>query len=63
MSCLRSDAFKLVAVIDGLGEAATVDLYVERDGEVVLELDWPKDWPEKVSATFLRDHGFEVGSA
>lgn len=52
--------FKLVAVIDGVGESATVNLYVENGGEVYCELPWPHNWPERVESSFLKKQGFHV---
>lgn len=52
-----------VAVIDGVGEDMTVSLYLEDDGEMVQEIPWPKDWPETVSFTFLRDQGYRIEKA
>lgn len=53
--------YKRVAVIDGTGETATVDLYLaDKDGEMISDLPWPKDWPVQVAPDFLRKHDFEV---
>lgn len=48
----------LVAVHDGRGESATWLLTVEKDGEMVAILAWPKDWPSRVNGAFLRKRGF-----
>ena len=55
--------FELVAVIDGYGENKIIHLYLEYDGDIMQELRWPDDWPEKVSSSFLRQKGFRVETA
>lgn len=55
--------FELVAVIDGYGENKTINLYLEYDGDIMQEIRWPDDWPERVSSSFLRQKGFRVETA
>ena len=52
--------FELVAVIDGCGDNKEANLYLEYDGEIMQEIRWPDDWPDKVSNSFLREKGFKV---
>lgn len=52
---------KKVAVIDGSGDHAEVELSLRsRDEEIVHDLPWPSDWPKWVSVDFLKSHGFSV---
>lgn len=55
---------KIEAVLDGCGESATIGLYrVRPDFEENDVLDWPDDWPERVSVKFLKELGIEVITA
>lgn len=49
---------ELVAVHDGAGESAGWGIYVAYDDQPAVEIPWPKDWPEKVNAEFLKARGF-----
>jgi len=48
---------KKVAVADADGWYLWL---ADADGEMVEELPWGEDWPESVSAQFLREQGFTV---
>ena len=49
-----------VAVIDGVGESATVDIYFEDDEGEITPCIWPPHWPSVVTRSFLEQQGFEV---
>ena len=54
---------KLVAVIDGVGDAAEIGLYREFDEDWAKdpeEIPWPEDWPDWVSIEFVEAAGYEI---
>lgn len=60
----KARTFRKVAVIDGQGESAEVSLnWRDENGEDFGEIQWPDDWPEWVSAEFLREQGYQVITA
>lgn len=60
----KANTFFKVAVIDGHGEHAEIDLrWEDSDGEYHGEIPWPKDWPEWVTVDFLCEQGFRVITA
>ena len=52
-----------VAVIDGVGDSATVDIYEEDKEGNITNLEWPDHWPSYISTRFLEQQGFEVITA
>lgn len=50
------------AYFDALGTSyCEVSLnWTNDDHDTMQEIDWPEDWPEKVSVEFVRGQGFEV---
>ncbi len=56
---LIPEGCNLVAVADGSGDEAELSLRVEKDGEAVALLAWPKSWPEKVTRQKVEQYGFE----
>tara|TARA_Y100000310_G_scaffold67569_1_gene62889 strand:- start:119 stop:313 length:195 start_codon:yes stop_codon:yes gene_type:complete len=51
---------RLIAVVDGNQRRQDVGLYWGNDDELTIEIEWPTDWPEQVSAEFLKSQGFDV---
>lgn len=53
---------KIQAVLDGAGESAEIGLYQVTPDDFAedIVLDWPEDWPSRVSVKFLQDLGVEV---
>ena len=49
-----------IAVVDGNPSSRDVGLYWGNDDELTIEIEWPTDWSEQVTAEFLASHGFEV---
>ena len=49
-----------IAVVDGSPSSRDVGLYWGNDTELTIEIEWPTDWPEQVSAEFLKSQGFDV---
>ena len=56
----NKQGFRRVAIIDGVGEAATVALYWEHKDGRMVDIPWPESWPNWVSETWLRAHGYRV---
>ncbi len=57
----KEDKGKLVAVADGVGDSAAIDLYRELDdsGDNHEPIPWPDDCPDWIVA-FLEGAGYEV---
>lgn len=51
------DKLKKLAVADADGWYLWL---ADEDGEMVEELPWGENWPDSVSAQFLREQGFTV---
>lgn len=53
---------KIQAVLDGCGESAEIGLYRVNTDPFQEDdvLDWPDDWPERVSVKFIESLGIEV---
>jgi len=56
---------EIEAVFDGQGDSATVGLYrvTPDDFQENDELPWPSDWPQFVTAKFVKQQGVSVVTA
>jgi hypothetical protein len=49
--------------LKAINDSGEIFLYVECDDDVLVEIPWPKTWPEKVTDNFLNRQGFTVSVA